>query len=341
MAATRRVRRGPSVRQPVVATKLPRALQGVVEQLTRLEESGRDGRLDLPDGKTLSVSNLDKVYFPGSGHTKGDVMRHYVRAAPLILPILDGRPLVLKRHPEGIEGESFFQQKAPDKTPDGVGVAKVPSDGAMVRRVVGGNLPTLLYCVQLGVIAMNCWHSRIGSLQTPDYTILDLDPGPRASFKRVVQVARWVKELLDDAGFRAALKTSGKSGLHVYIPLPEGTNEEAALLVAQIFAQRVADAHPREATTVRTVRERRADAVYVDYLQNVVGKSVASALSVRANRGATVSTPLEWDELTDDLDPREFTIDSVGDDLARRGKLWAKAMSARNRPDRLVRDLSR
>jgi bifunctional non-homologous end joining protein LigD len=343
MATTRRgVRKSrPGVRQSDRPVKAPRALQGVIEQLNQLEESGRDGRLELPGGATLSVSSLAKVYFPGSGHTKGDVMRHYVRAAPFILPMIDGRPLVLKRHPEGIEGESFFQQKAPDKTPPGVRVAKVPSDQGMVRRVVGGDLQTLLYCVQLGVIAMNCWHSRIGSLQTPDYTILDLDPGPRASFRRVVQVARWVKEFLDEAGFRAALKTSGKSGMHIYIPLPEGTNEEAALLVAQIFAQRVADAHPKEATTVRTVRERRADAIYVDYLQNVVGKSVASALSVRANRGATVSTPLEWDELTDDLDSRAFTIDSLGDDVARRGRLWTRAMTARNRPDRLVRGLPR
>ena len=328
---TRRVRR-----RPAVTGRMPRELAAVVEQLTALEESGRGGSLELPGGLTLAVSNLDKVYFPKSGHTKGDVMRHYVRASPMLLQLLDGRPLVLKRHPEGIEGQSFFQQKAPDKVPAGVRVAKVPSEGTLAPRLVGGDLVTLLYCVQLGVIAMNCWHSRVGSLDTPDYTILDLDPGPRAGFKRVIQIARWVKETLDEAGFHGALKTSGKRGLHIYLPLPAGTNEQAALLVAQIFAQRVADAHPKEATTVRAVRQRAATSVYVDYLQNVVGKSVASALSVRANPGATVSTPLDWSELTDDLDPRDLTIDTIGDDLARRATLWVRAMRIPNRPEALV-----
>jgi bifunctional non-homologous end joining protein LigD len=309
----------------------------VVEQLDAIESDGGNGTLRL-GRHSLGVTHLGKVFFPESGYTKLDLMRYYARVAPVLLPVLQDRPLVLKRWPDGIAGKPFFQQKAPDKTPTGVRVERVPAEGALVPRMVGGDLLTQLYCVQLGVIATNCWHSRVGSLKCPDYTVIDLDPGPKAPFRRVVQIARWLAELLDTARLSAALKTSGKSGLHIYIPLPAKTNDEAARLVAQIFAQRVAEAHPREATTMRVVKARSATSVYVDYLQNVVGKSIASAFSVRSRPGATVSTPLSWDELTDDLDPRDFTIESVVQEAMARGKLWSKAMGARNTLSLLTTD---
>jgi bifunctional non-homologous end joining protein LigD len=301
----------------------------VVKQLDDIESDGGNGTL-LLGAQSLAVTHLGKVFFPESGYTKGDLMRYYSRVASVLLPVLEDRPLVLKRWPAGIAGQPFFQQKPPDKTPKGVRVERVPAEGALARRIVGGDLLTQLYCVQLGVIATNCWHSRVGSLRYPDYTVIDLDPGPKAPFRRVVQIARWLEELLDQARLKAAVKTSGKSGIHVYIPLPPRANDEAARLVAQIFAQRVADAHPREATTTRVVKARSATSVYVDYLQNVVGKSIASAFSVRSRPGATVSTPVSWDELTDDLDPRDFTIESVVKEATARGKLWSKAMGARN-----------
>ena len=304
-------------------------MNGVVEQLDAIESDGGNGTLRL-GRQSLAVTRLGKVFFPESGYTKGDLMRYYARMAPVLMPVLEDRPLVLKRWPDGIAGQPFFQQKAPDKTPVGVRVERVPAEGALAPRVVGCDLLTQLYCVQLGVIATNCWHSRVGSLKYPDYTVIDLDPGPKAPFRRVVQVARWLEELLREARLTAAVKTSGKSGIHVYIPLPPRTNDEAARLVAQIFAQRVADAHPREATTTRVVKARSTTAVYVDYLQNVVGKSIASAFSVRARPGAPVSTPLSWDELTDDLDPRDFTIESIVKEATARGKLWSKAMGAHN-----------
>jgi bifunctional non-homologous end joining protein LigD len=309
----------------------------IVDQLSAIESSGGSGEIEFGRGSSLAVSNLGKVYFPTTGHTKGDVMRHYARAAAFLLPVLQDRPLVLKRWPDGIKGQSFFQQKAPDRTPPGVRVEAVPAEGKLAPRVVGGDLLTLLYCVQLGMIATNPWHSRVQSLQYPDYSMLDLDPGPRAPFRKIVHLARQTKELLEAAGLTAGLKTSGKRGMHIFIPLPPKTNAEAALLVAQIFAKRVADAHPRDATVIRSVNARAATVVYMDYLQNVVGKSMASAFSVRANPGATVSTPLAWDELTDDLDPRAFTIDSIVSELPKRGDLWAKAMRTRNRLERMLK----
>ena len=183
----------------------------------------------------------------------------------------------------------------------------------------------LLYTVQLGAISVDPWHSRIKSLDFADYSIIDLDPSARATFSRVIEVARWVKETLDQLGLHAALKTSGSSGLHIYLPLPPKTPNEAATLVAQIIATRVAEAHPKVATIERSVKTRGSTTVYVDYLQNIIGKTVAGAYSARANPDALVSTPLEWDELTDDLDPRDFTIETAPARFADVGDIWAAA----------------
>jgi bifunctional non-homologous end joining protein LigD len=175
-----------------------------------------------------------------------------------ILPWMRDRPLVLRRFPNGIEGESFYQQAAPDAAPAGVRVEAVDAGKGEARpRLVGGDLATLLYTVQLGAVSYDPWHSRLGSLASADYTILDLDPGPGATFRRVVQVARWVREELDSLGLHGALKTSGSRGPHIYLPLPDGTPLEAATLLAQIVATRGASRHPREATGERMTRRCR------------------------------------------------------------------------------------
>ena len=306
---------------------------GPEAELDAAEHESRNAHLTLGRGVTLSLSSLDKVWFPGraGGYTKGDVLRHYVRVAPFILPVMADRPLVLKRFPDGINGEAFYQQKSPANPPAGVRVDTIEdADGDRVDRLVGGSLATLLYQVQLGTISVDPWHARVTSLGFADYSVIDLDPGPRAKFERVVEVATWVKEELDRLGLRGALKTSGSTGLHIFLPLPLRTSNEAALLIAQLVATRVANAHPREATVERAVSARPKATVYVDYLQNVLGKSVAAVYAVRARPGATVSTPLEWNELTSKLDPRNFTIETVGERFARAGDYWASAMSERN-----------
>ena len=319
-----------------VAKRAARSTLGDVtleRELEEAEQDGRDAHLTLGRGVKLTLSSLEKVWFPGraGGYTKGDVLRHYVRVAPFILPVMADRPLVLKRFPDGLTGEAFYQQKAPVNPPNGVRVETIEdADGDRVDRLVGGDLATLLYQVQLGTISVDPWHARVRTLGFADYSVIDLDPGPRARFDRVVEVARWVKEELDRLGLRAALKTSGASGLHIFLPLPPRTSNEAALLVAQIVATRVANAHPKEATVERTVAQRPKATVYVDYLQNVLGKSVAAAYAVRARPGATVSTPLGWNELTPKLDPRDFTIETVGERFARVGDIWAASMADRN-----------
>jgi bifunctional non-homologous end joining protein LigD len=303
----------------------------LLAQLSAIEEKGGDGSLDFEDGKALKVSNLDKVFFPKEKYTKGDAMRYYTRIADFILPVMQDRPLVLKRFPNGINGESFYQQKASETTPPEVRVELIETEGGEKQpRFIGGDLLTLLYTIQLGAVSIDPWHSRVQSLEYADYTIIDLDPGPRAEFARVIQVARWAKDVIDGFGLHAAIKTSGSTGLHIYLPLPVRTPNEAATLVAQMIATKVAGTHPKEATIERSVKARGAATVYVDYLQNIQGKTVASAYSVRAKPGATVSTPLKWNEVTDNLDPRAFHLGNAAERFEKVGDVWGEAMGKKN-----------
>ena len=305
--------------------------RAVVAQLQQIEESGGSGTVSLGGDATLDVSNLSKVYFPADDFTKGDLMRYYASVSPFLLPAVKDRPLVLKRFPGGIDGKSFYQQKAPDDAPAAVRVETIQNEqGEDQQRLIGGDLATLLYLVQLGSISVDPWHGRVVALEYADYSIIDLDPGPRAPFKRVVEVALWVKEELDALGLTAVPKTSGSSGIHIALPLPAKTPETAALLVAQIVATRVAEKHPRDATIERSVRSRPPAAVYVDFLQNIRAKTIASVYSVRAKPGATVSTPLRWDELDGSLDREDFTIETVPGRLAQVGDLWADGMKRPN-----------
>jgi bifunctional non-homologous end joining protein LigD len=303
----------------------------IIAQLSAIEEAGGGGILDLGDGKALKVSNLDKIFFPKEKYTKGDVMRYYARIADFMLPTIRDRPLVLKRFPNGIDGESFYQHKPSETTPPEVRVEVVETESEEKQpRIIGGDLLTLLYTIQLGAISVDPWHSRVQSLEYADYTIIDLDPGARANFARVVQVALWAQEVIDGFGLHAAIKTSGSTGLHIYLPLPPKTPNEAATLVAQVIATKVADAHPREATTERFVKARGTATVYVDYLQNIQGKTVAGAYCVRAKPGAPVSTPLKWTELTDDLDPRNFRLGNAAERFEKVGDIWNEAMGKKN-----------
>ena len=305
--------------------------EAIVSQLDEIERAKGDGTLEISRGVTLAVSSLGKVFFPQERITKGDLMRYYARVASSILPIMRDRPLVLKRYPDGIEGQSFYQQKAPEHAPPGVRVETIQNErGERQRRFIGGDLATLLYTIQLGAISVDPWHSRVPKLELADFTILDLDPGPKAPFSRVTEVAVLVREELDTLGVHAVAKTSGASGLHVVLPLTPGVPDETAVLAAQIVATRVVARASTIATIERAVAARPPGAVYVDYLQNIRGKTVAGAYSVRARPGATVSTPIEWSELDTSLDPRDFTIETVPDRVARLGDIWARDMKKGN-----------
>jgi len=308
----------------------------IVERLRDIEADGGSGVLELPTG-TLAVSNLDKIFFPATKQTKGDVMRYYAEVAPFILPTIADRPLVMKRFPNGVRGKAFYQQRAPVDPPAGVRVERVEDEGLTSQlRLIGGDLATLLYVIQLGAISIDPWHSRVQSVQMADYSIIDLDPGPRAPFGRVIEVAHAVHEVLDRLKLHAVPKTSGASGLHIAIPLPPGVPNDGARMVAELVATMVAERHPKIATTERWVQSRPARAIYVDYLQNIRGKTVAGVYSARAEPTATVSTPLSWEEVTSGLDPRAFTIASVPARVREVGDLWAEGMRRANSLDELV-----
>jgi bifunctional non-homologous end joining protein LigD len=324
------------------AARGARGAGALLDQLTAIEhDAGGGGDLAVGDATTLKLSHLNKVFFPKTrdarAYTKGDLLRYYVRMAPGLLPAIADHPLVLRRFPNGITGPSFYQHRAPVEVPRGVRTADVEAGGNTIRHLIGGDLATVMYAIQLGAISIDPWHSRVGSIATPDYTIIDLDPGKTASFARVVEVARWVKEVLDALGLHGIAKTSGMTGIHIMVPLAKGTSEDAARLAAQVVATTVASRHPAGATVTRGVRDRGAGRVYVDYLQNIRGKTVAGVFAARAHPLAQVSMPLRWDEVSDTLSPAAFTIETAPEELAMRSALWSAAMRRRNNLSAMVK----
>lgn len=308
------------------------ALARVLQQLENIEKNGAgDDPVTIARDSVVKVSSLTKVLFPDDAVTKGEVMRYYTTVTPYLLPLLRDRPLSLKRFPNGVKGHFFFQQKAPPEAPGSVRAETVMSEsGEPQERLVGGSLATLLYCAQIGAFECNPWNARVQTLEYPDFTIIDLDPGSRTPFEGVVEVALWVREALDHLGLHGGIKTSGATGIHIAIPLPAGCEESVAERVARLIATAVAGAHPNAATVERSLKERGETRVYVDFGQNSRGKTVASAYSVRARPSATVSTPLAWTELTPDLDPNTFTVRTVPERIVQLGDLWADAMKRPN-----------
>jgi bifunctional non-homologous end joining protein LigD len=319
-----------SVSARVKPRELSGATSGILRQLEQIRASGGRGVLEFGRGKSLEVSSLDKPYFPDAGITKGDVMRYYATVSSVLLPIIKDRPLILKRYPNGIHGESFFQQNAGDNVPSGVRTARVKTErGSRAERIIGGDLVTLLYTVQIGTIAVHTWQSRIQSAREADSATIDLDPGEDVPFANVVWLAKNIKVELDKLHLSGAIKTSGSSGLHIVLPLPPKTSFEVAARLADVIATRTVEANPEKATIERTIRARPPGTIYVDAQQNAEGKSVVAAYSLRERPKATVSAPLHWSELRRSLRLDMFTIESMPVRLAEVGDLWGVAMKRR------------
>src|SRR5665213_719197 len=307
-------------RSKVPGSKVP-GTRNLIEQLTFLEDARRDAFITLPDGVELKVTNLHKVFWPKLKLTKGDLLRYYVQAAPCMLPVVADRPLVMKRFPNGIDGEPFYQHRALD-VPRGIRVEKVQHSDDLRPQLIGGDLATLLYMAQLAAISQDPWFSRVQSIDDADYVAIDLDPMPDVSFAQVLDVARWVRDELASIGVTGFPKTSGAEGIHIYIPLPPGTPYDAGMLFCQIVATVVAHKHPKQATVERADRKRGRQ-VYVDYLQNIPGKTLATAYSARASAYAGVSAPRTWQEVDDCVDREAFTIRTMPARLKTVGDLWA------------------
>jgi bifunctional non-homologous end joining protein LigD len=292
-----------------------------------LETEIRRGR------RALKLSNLDKVFFPEDGVTKGDLLDYYRAVAPALVPHLRDRPFTMKRFPDGIEGGHFFQKDAPSHMPSWIPTKSFPatSRDGKTRRMIDYPLVNdelaLLWMVNMGCIDLNTWYSRVDRPDRPDYVLFDLDPASDSSFAGAVQVALLVKDVLDALGLRGYAKTSGSDGMHVLVPIARRHTYEDTRSFAAILARTLARTHQGLVTTEWSRAKRRG--VLIDANQNREGATIASVYSVRPHPGAPVSTPLAWDELTPDLDPRRFTLDVVRDRLERHGDLFAPVLEGK------------
>ena len=258
----------------------------------------------------------------------------------MILPVLADRPLVMKRFPNGITGPPFYQHRAPDKVPEGVRIERVATGTETRPHLVGGSLTTLLYTAQLGSISQDPWFSRVTSPDAIDHIAIDLDPPDDLPYARVLDVARWVRDALDALKATGFAKTSGAGGLHVYVPMPPGTSYDSGMLFAQIVATTVAEQHPKQATIERSIKAR-GRRIYVDYMQNVLGKTLASAYSARASAFAGVSTPITWEEVEEGVEPQDFTIDTFAQRIRDAGDVWAGLRKAKGADLRALRSIKR
>jgi len=261
-----------------------------------------------PDPPSIAFSNLKKIYWPAEKYTKGDLIDYYRAISPWLLPYLKERPLVMTRYPDGIEGKSFYQKDAPEFAPMWLRTVSIWSEDTQreIRYFVCDNVDSLLYIANLGSIPLHIWASRVESLELPDWCVIDLDP-KEAPFSDVVRTAVVVRRLCESIGMPSYVKTTGKTGLHILLPLARQCTYAQSRTLGELLARLVLRELGDIATITRHVT-KRGDKVYIDYLQNRTGQTIVAPFSVRPLPGATVSMPLTWDEVNDELDPKVFTI---------------------------------
>jgi bifunctional non-homologous end joining protein LigD len=291
------------------------------------EPSAREATLTI-GGQALKFTNLKKVFYPDEGYTKRDVLEYYNGVADLILPHLQDRPLSLKRYPNGIREEFFFQKNTPETFPSWLRTEMIDSEhvGRPIRYVFADDRASLLYLVNLGCIDHNPWMSRSATLDNPDFILIDLDP-QECPFDLIVDAAQMVHRVLDRIGLRGYPKTTGGDGLHVYIPLEPVYSYEQARIFAELIARVVIHERPEMFTTPRSVAKRQKNRVYFDYLQIAKSKTIAAPYVLRAYAGAPVATPLEWAEVKHGLHPGQFNIANALDRFREKGDLFAGVLS--------------
>jgi bifunctional non-homologous end joining protein LigD len=269
------------------------------------------------------ITHPDKVYWPRDGITKGELIDYYRMIGPLMLPYLRDRPQSLNRFPNGIAAKNFYQKDVSRQPPpDWVRTEMIDVDVRTkdMQMVICDNLDTLLYLANLGCIEINPWNSRVENVEQPDWVVIDLDPED-VSFAQVIETAKTVHRVLEKADVPSCCKTSGKTGLHIYVPLGAKYDYEVGRRFAEIVANIVKGLHPNTTSVVRSPALRR-NRVYVDFLQNSRGQTLAAPYSVRPAPGAPVSTPLKWSEVKAGLDPKKFTIFNMEKRTSRLGDLW-------------------
>ena len=292
--------------------------------------------LDRPKGdlvlkvgrEQVSVTSLDRIYWPDEKLTKFDLLSYYLKVADYIMPYLQDRPAILQRYPRGINAPMFFQQDLAS-APEFIKTARLTNqEGRDLDYGVYSTVGSLLHFVTLGTIEQHPWHSTLKHLDKPDYIAIDLDP-KRAPWENVLQVALVVKEVADEIGLKAFPKTSGSSGIHIYVPLKPKNEYDGVAEYARLFASEVARRAPQIATVERAIAKRKSTQVYVDWMQNARGKSLASAFTARAKPKASVSMPLTWKQIEKGIKITDFTITNVPELLKKKGDAWAEFFKSR------------
>lgn len=293
-------------------------------------------RLDRPKGdlvlqigrERVAVTSLDRIYWPDEKLTKFDLLCYYLKVADRIMPFLKDRPAILQRWPRGIKAPMFFQQDL-DSAPEFIKTVRLTNqEGRELDYGVYTTVASLLHFVTLGTIEQHPWHSTTKRLDKPDYIAIDLDP-KKAPWENVLQVALMVKEVADEIGLDVFPKTSGSSGLHIYVPLKPTNDYEKVAEFARMFASEVARRAPKIATVERTIAKRAATQVYVDWMQNARGKSLAAVFTARAKPKATVSMPLTWKQISAGVKITDFTITNAPELLQKKGDPWEGFFDAR------------
>jgi len=309
------------------SAETPKAQRSLADEIAAAKAD--DLTLDV-EGRKLRLTHLNKVFFPDVGLTKRDLLAYYAWVADLILPFLRERPLVLRRLPDGVTGGLFYQKEA-GKMPEWIETAAISSEGKKIRYVVCNDVATLLWLTHLGCIDHDPWASRIDDLERPDYVFIDLDPSEGTPFTAVVEVAREVCAVLALAGMKFYVKTSGASGIHVFVPIERVYSFEQAAMFGQVVSRMAAARIPEKSTFERTVAKRPAGSVLLDYAQLAYSRPLAAVYSVRPEPQATVSAPVTPQELTAALTPARFTLKTMTERLTKAGDLWAGFWQSRQR----------
>jgi bifunctional non-homologous end joining protein LigD len=283
--------------------------------------------------RRVKLTNLGKPFWPKLGITKGDLVRYYVEIAPVLLPHIRDRAMVMRRYPNGAEGESFFMKRAPTPRPEWIEICSIEhSSGNVIDFPVIQDVASLMWLVNLGCIDLNQWYARCDDVDRPDYLHFDLDPGT-APFAKVLESAEIVHAVLDDLGMPSYVKTTGSKGVHIYVPIVRGPTQKDVWTVTKTIAVETAARHPTLMTAVYKLGSRPAGRVLIDYNQNAWGRTLASVYSVRPTSFAGVSTPVSWRELGAGIALEDFRIDNVPARIAKIGDLWAPLLDSKNRFD--------
>ena len=309
--------------------KLTREKQGATftpDEFLALKKPKGDLLLKI-GGEQVSLTSLDRIYWPDEKLTKFDLLCYYLKISDLIMPFLKDRPAILQRYPRGIKAPMFFQQDTESAPAFIKTVRLVNQEGREVNYSVYTTVGSLLHFVNLGTIEQHPWHSILPHLDKPDYFMLDLDP-KQAPWQNVLAVALVCKEVLDELGLPAFPKTSGSSGVHIYLPLKPKYNYGKIAAIAEGLAAEVARRAPKIATVQRSLAKRQKQQVYVDAMQNARGKTIAAAYSARAKRGATVSMPLTWKQIEKGVKISNFTIEN-SPALSRKNQPWKNFFESR------------